>query len=308
MTFSDNIIQKFKEITGYDLIPFFTVSSAILSRFSRSSDDLNVFLMPRVKSALNQLKITIIDINRNFDINRHALGSDIRFFELIENIDIIESSIDTLLNANKWGKFFKNSLLESQSPEMNYIIRQNETLEQIAYEILNSDNFLDSWFDIAYDNDLEEEKYTSEGNVFIKLPLRISGLKKLQIDSIIDLIDEETIKGKDIAKKLSFIDNDLNTVTGLDCALQSCEILAGLKQGDNPDFPEHGISKNFVVGVSSGFLNYPVIVRQLNSNFDNDDSFSEFNIISFKQIDDSVLIDYEVKTRTNEIINQQLQF
>jgi len=308
MTFTDNITEKFKEATGYDLLPFFIVSNAVLSKYSRNSNDLSIFLMPKVRTVLNQLKITVGDINRQYDIYRGTLGSDTRYFELIEQIDIIDNALDTMLNAKKWGKYFKNTLHDDIIPEMDYIIRQNETLEDIALHVLNSQDFLNEWFDIALNNDLEEEDYTFEGNVALKLPLHVSGLKQLQIESIVDVIDDETIKGKDIKRKFEFINDDIDTVGGITCALQACEILAGLRKGDNPEYPEHGLSSNFVVGVSTAFFNYPVIIRQMLATFDNDDSFTEFQINSFKQLDDIVIIDFQVKTRTNEIINKQLEF
>jgi len=307
MKFADNIADKFMQITGYDVVPFFIVSNSVLSRFARNSDNLNILLVPKVKAVLMQLKSSIDDINSKYWIYRQQLCNDLRFFEMIENIDTIDNAINTMLNAPKWGKYFKNSLRENQIPEMEYVIKQNETLEQIALEVLNSDNFLNDWFDIALNNDLEEEDYTYEGGTTLKLPLHIAGLQRMDIDSIVDLIDEETIKGKDIHRNFEFVDNDIKNITGLKCALQTVDILSGLIKGDNPDFPEHGMSKSFMVGVSTAFLNYPIIVRQMISNFNNDDSLTSFGINSFKQEQDNLTIDFQVSTRTNEIINRQLE-
>lgn len=280
----------------------------LLARFSRNSEDLNILLLPSVKSVLIQLKKSIDDINNQYVTYRKQLANDLRFFEMIENIEIIDNAINTMLNARKWGRYFKNSLRENQIPEMEYVIRQNETLEQIALEILNSDNFLNDWFDIALNNDLEEEDYTYEGGTTLKLPLHIAGLQRFDIDSVVDVIDDETVKGKDIDRQFSFVDNDIKTVTGLECAMQAVNILAGLIKGDNPDFPEHGLAKSFAVGVSTSFLNYPVIIRQLIGNFNNDDSFTDLSINSFKQQQDNITMDFQVATRTNEILNKQLEF
>ena len=301
------MINEFKKITGVNLTYYFSVSTAVITSYSKNTNDIIRFVDPSVQKAIFQLRKATNEIFTLFHNHKSRL-LETQFFELLDSIETIDNLLARLQKIKKWGKFFKNSLIENQVPEINHIIRQGETLERIASSILGSNNPNDDWFNIALNNALIEEDYTSEGGVSIKLPLDIANVEQININSVIDVIDEQTIMGKDIYKTITFENDDLKTVEGFDCAFQAVEILSSLRQGDNTDFPNRGIQAGLFVGSSTAFLNYPTLLRQLNEVFSNDDTLTDFNILDLKQEEDNVYIDFEVYTRTRELISKQLQF
>lgn len=306
------IIDRFKKITNYDLLPFYSVANVICTQYQQNSNNLNTYLDPNTNKVLQQLKSAIDDILALFETYKTQLVETI-FFQLLDNIETIDDTVTTLLNAKKWGRYFKSSLIENQIPEVDYVLRQNQTLESVAANVLQSDNPNDDWFDIALNNDLNEEKYSSQGGVNLKLPLHLIGLRSINIQSVVDVIDQDTIKGKDIYRVLTFVydpeidSDDLKNVTGYDCAKQATEILASLVQGDNPDFPGRGMQREIVIGTNLAFLNYPTILRQLNDTFSDDDTLINFNITNFQQQGTAIFVEFQVQTRVGELITEQLQ-
>jgi hypothetical protein len=66
-----------------------------------------------------------------------------------------------------------------------------------------------------------------------------------------------------------------------------------------------GIDKQ-LIGVSSVFFQYPVLFRQLVNLIAKDDSFINFTVLNISKDNDNTIMEVQVSTRIDEIINQQL--
>lgn len=236
--------------------------------------------------------------------NSSAMSS-YEYWIVAEQIDDINNALATANNASRWLRSSITSNKYTPSVQVSYMTRQNQGLEDIERDILKSDDPEEDWVDTALSNGLREEDYSLSGGYLIKVTY--NNAKSINIQSIVDNIDtSDKTYGLDIAQRLTFVNNDLQVLSYKDTAFQSALILGGLVQGDNPTYPNMGISNQFI-GSSIAAIAYPALFRQLATNFSTDDSFKDFAIIDVKRSQDIIYIDYSISTRAGEVFAKTIQ-
>lgn len=256
----------------------------------------------------DKIKKESVDIMNTFSLFSPSL-SNLKWVELLELIEDINGRLNTLNKIYKWARSTKNFVGYSQSLKKEYTLSQYDNLEKVSQKIQQSSNPQNDWYQIAVDNLLKEEDYTSEGgkNLFVSLD---SNINQVKVVSVVDTMQDKNILGKDLSKVIEFDseNNDLKILSPDDTFKQSILILITLKKNDNPDFPENGIQKGLVVGQNRALLNFPVLNRQLSETFANDDTMKNFTLKGFRFEEDNLFVDFEVQNRLDEIetISQQL--
>ncbi len=194
----------------------------------------------------------------------------------------------------------------SSSVEVEYSTRQNQTLEQMVDE-LGSDDAQQDWIEIALKNNLNEEQYTTDGGVLLKINLQ--GARTMRILSVVDIMVGDRIYGKDISSKITFDsnENDLKVLNYKETLSQTVKILSSLKQNDNPEFPQNGIQKALVVGINQNSVSFPVLLRQLYDTFGNDDTLKTFMITNIERKEDGLFIEFNIESVTGELITENLK-
>jgi hypothetical protein len=255
-------------------------------------------------TAFESLKKDCGDLFEAFQAHSRQFNNA-KWWLLLEQLENIDSRLKTLNNINKWSRSSLTKVAYDPSVIVQYSMKQNQNLEKIASDVLKSSN-TEEWADIAIDNYLTEEDYSSEGGVSLNLKLSKAN-RGLQINSVVAVIQGKSVYGKDLSQKLQFDgdQNDLRVLGYDDTILQSIKILSLLKKNDNPDFPNEGLQSAVVVGSNRGTLNFPIIVRQMAEVFKTDDTLKNFNITSLSVQDDNLAIDYKVQTRLNETYEDQ---
>lgn len=255
------------------------------------------------KETLLVFNTLLVEIEHIFDKislnNKQLVRLDfINVIELLEQVDNVllnYKNIGKWLRSNRVGKTFTTNV------DIIKHLKQEESIENVLSNIGVS-SFYDKWKDIAVSNELEEESYDTSGGVKIKIPSSLVNFT-YNLDSVVDTINDETILGKDIYKKITFENDDLKTTTALDTFTQGVEILSTTYLGDNPEFPNVGIDRKMIVGGNRNTLTLPIVLRQISQLFNSDDTIGGFEVMEVETKQDSISITMLVRSiRNDEVI------
>lgn len=305
MALPKDTISDFEKITNFklteylkDYVDFTNVGRLkVIDYYSGRSGAPNTDAF----KALDYLLVSSRDLVAVIDGNENRL-SDGRFWELIELLSEIETSISTIDNSSKWLRSAITKGNYSPQIEIDRVLRQFQTIEGVASET-GSNNPDNDWINISLRNDLKEEDYTpSGGNI-----LKVIGSNRfsLQLRTVVDNISGKKVYGIDLNRRLTFTDNDLEALSYDDTIKQTVSILANLKRGDTPEFPEDGIQTSLVSGANRNTVAYQILIRQYINTFERDDTLKALKIVDIKTVQDSLAISFEIETRLSEIIQER---
>lgn len=304
MEINAKILDEFKQLTGKDIESFF---KKCLVFFQSDYYQIVQYFSGRISTITSQ-PFTNLDLLEKekrtlFESfhNHSKRMKNSKWWDLLEQLEDIDNRLSTLRNINRWARSSATNVAYSPNIQLDYTLLQNQTLERVAKDVLKSRTPQDDWIDIALDNSLEEEEYTSQGGVNLKLKLDKIVNLGIVVNSVVDYLVGKSIYGKDLDRKLQFLDDDLKILGYDDTIKQSVDILILLRKNDNPDSPTLGLQSSVAIGSSRAALNFPIIIRQLTETFNSDDTLKNFKVNSIKQEQDNLLIEFEVKTRLNEV-------
>lgn len=306
---TDDILDDFEFITKYDIsqfladyISFIEVDYSTISNYYSGFSDIfpkNEF--SRLDSLIKEQKKIIEIIN----LNANTL-SNYEFWIVTEYIENIGNALDTANNASVWLRSSQTKDGFRNNVVMTTTMIQNQGLREVDRDNLKS-NDPDSWIDIALQNQLREEDYDLSGGHLIKVIYKNSSA--IILNSVLDNIDSPyKTYGRDIDRRIIIdtIESDLTCLNYNDTLLQSAKILTDLGKGDDPDFIDRGIDVKNSLGSNIAAISYPTIFRQLAGNFATDDCFKSIAINDIKRNKDGVFVDFQIETRSREIIAQSL--
>lgn len=300
-------LNSFAEITGFDVVAYLSDFNTfvnenytkIVSFYSGNSksDKESFQKLENLINETNKLH-SLININvENFP--------NYEFWVLVDTLADVRTKIETINNISVWLRSSIKAGDYKKDAQTIYTLTQNETLESVSRNIVNDSQPWNNWAAIALENSLNEEDYTSKGDVALKIAS--SATKNYNIQSVVDNLTPQNIYGRDIKKKIEFdtFNQDLAVLIESDTLMQSVDILANLKTGNNPQYPNEGIAKDLVVGQPMSQVSYPSLIRQLQANFSTDDTIQSVVITDISKDSDTVGFTYEVTTVIEEIINEQ---
>lgn len=214
-------------------------------------------------------------------------------------LDTFEDTWGQLLTVNNTGKWMRSSRVGRYDGKfyLERSLSDFENFEQVS-ESVGSDDPQNDWEDIAVRNLIEEEAYSPRnGGPIFKISL--STTANFGIDTVVDGLTGNNILGKDIDKQFHFEDNDVATVMYKKAIDQSIDTIMNTLKGDIPEFPEDGVSNEFV-GSNVAAIQYPTLFRNLSTMFAKDDRFVEVNLLSLTRQDDYIIMKINVKTVNND--------
>lgn len=302
MALPQGIVSDFELITRYPLGDYLNKFTEFID--NGRSDILDYYggaVSKPNESSFTKLKNLLEEgsrIDELTDLHRDRLNNG-AFWELVEVISDIQSSLWTIDNASKWlrSAISKNNF--NPNTELQHVLNQLQTLESIAEEVGSSDRDND-WVTIALRNDLAEDQYTTKGG-----NLLLAGYKNkasIKLDSVVDNITGENVYGIDLDQKIQFIDNDLLALSYRDTIFQSVSILSTLKQGQTPEFPEDGIQSDLIVGSNRSAISYPILMKQYYNTFRRDDTLKSLTITKIEAQVDQLTVEFNIRTRLDETI------
>lgn len=302
----DTVFERYKNITGTDIELFFNdfidfttdKYQNIVSYYSNGAE-----LKSDTLDDLDDLTKKVELINNQFHNYKDQLNTYFDMWEILAQFEEIRGKIQTINNSQKWFRSNKGLSFDNDV-EVDYILRQGQTLTNLAKEVGYSDPKND-WVNIALKNDLDEEDYDADGGVLLKITFK-NGLN-VKLNSVLDSISGLKVYGKDLDRTITLDtdEEDLKVLEYKDTIYQAFKILLETVQGSVPEFPEDGISGD-LIGSNVNAFQYPVIFRQLGNLIAKDDTFENFSIISVDRDEDMTSLSLSVGTRINEVLNQQL--
>lgn len=295
-------LEGFKNITGYDIEKFFNDFNffvenhynSIVNYYSGENIDMNSFrYLDYLKDETKKIDSLIEIFFNSFD--------NTEYWEIIDTYSNITVKLGTI---DKLGKWLRSSRVDRFSSDtiINYVQKQSESFEKISLKS-GSNNSENDWVQLALDNDINEEKYTSVGGILLKI--RLKNGYNFEIRNIVDYFNNENLYGKDIKNKIEFVDNDILSLFGINSLLQTVENILNTMKGSIPEFKEDGIDHD-LIGSNVAVFNYPAQFRNIMNILQKDDRFKAIELIDLNRVEDSVIMKLQFTTKIGEMIKRDM--
>ena len=292
------ITDKFQLITGYDINRFMSNFVYFVDNYYRNIVDY--FNGSNIdKNSFNYLDMLVVEsgkINALIELNENRFDNA-EYWDLFDKFSSIQVQLDTTNNLSRWLRSSRANRFDA-TIKVEYIQKQLESLEQISKKS-GDISPQDDWTQIAINNDLNEEKYTSAGGIL--LSISFSNSQSFNIKNIVDTLRFENLYGKDIQKKFEIVNNDLVTLSGIDAITQTFGTIFDTIKGSIPEFPEDGTSSESI-GSNVNTVNYPSIFRNLLNMFQKDDRFASVDLVDLYRQDDSIFLKIQAKTKIGDVL------
>lgn len=222
-------------------------------------------------------------------------SDQMKTLDIWDLLDTFEDSWGQLLTINNTSKWMRSSRVGRYDGKfyLERALKDFENFEQVASSVGSNDPQND-WEEIAVSNFIIEEDYSprSGGPIF---KISLSSSANFGIQTVVDSLVGERILGKDVDKRFYFANNDLAIVEYKDAINQTIDTIMNTLKGDIPEFPEDGVSNEFI-GTNVSAIQYPTLFRNLSTMFAKDDRFIEVNLLSLSRKDDYIIMKIKIKT------------
>lgn len=298
-------IEKFNKLSGYDITNFFYATKRFFEigypKIEKFYNGDLKFIDKKYFVGLDNLERESIRLTSIFKEKKHLMTTA-DFWDLLDMAEVLKTSLQ---RTQKLSKYLRSSIVKGKTSRgfvFQYQMSANETLEDVARNVMRDVNFQNSSQQIALDNDLREVDWDIDGGTNIEL--RNDSFQNNLVTSMIDNTIGEKIYGKDLNKLLTFdiIEEDLQVLDYKDTVYQSVDILSQLEKGDIPEFPSLGLNGSIYKGSNYSQLNYPSIVREMTKSFSSDDLFKDFRIKNLSHDNGDLFVNFEVNTKFNLLI------
>lgn len=294
----ETIIIEFEKVTKYPLIQFLTKYRSFMIN---SYPAINRYFSGQVEGIDNSHLITLKELTieckdvmaqfKNF-ANKFATCG---YWELMEYLDDLN---DTIEKINKLPKFRRTAL--TKRGYQPYVVVASSvggyrTMEDVANSVkqINQDNT--NWVDLMLNNDLNEVDW--EIDKLTPINVFVNNRVDVVVTTILDMPIGKRIYGRDIARKITFKDNDLLLVEYQANVEQKCNILLELNRGDVPENMLFGKNSNLTTGVTTKQFSYPELVQDIQNNFLQNDLFEYAVVTDFKFNNGDLFCTVEIKTK-----------
>ena len=290
--FSDIVIE-FENVTKFKLLKYFEdYQSFMQNDFSHLSDyysgqteGVDAKITNNFNALLRQSR-TLIQTFKNFSSKLSNCG----FWELQQYCQNLN---DTLERVTKLPKYYRT--VESVRGYQPYIkvsadIGGMKTPQDLAAEIGSSGV---SETSLILDNDLQENAW--EIDKLSSVDAIVNNQSDLVVESILESPVGNHVYGKDINKKLTIVDNDLDVKKYEENVEQKVDTLLTLHRGDVPEMPTFG--KIRLQGQTAGAYNYAELLKDIQTVFAQDDLFDSVEVIDVSLKDSDMTVTCRVKTK-----------
>lgn len=289
---------SFANKIGYDIKTFFEEGlelmrvhhSNIVDYFVKEGD-----FPKEAFSLLDKLENKSQIIYSKLRNNRNKLNNFLDFVIF----DQIEDFISVFRSIQNYSRWYKSSIIKGRfktTAEVNFVLRQNQTLENLSQEI-GWQNQDEGALDLALRNKIKETDYDLQGGLVFKFAYQNE--KSLKLQTVVDEMTGENLLGKDIQAKLEFKNDDLVYLTPQDTFHQTCEILTNLMKNSNPEFPNDGFDKSAISNKNLMKVRLSSFIRQIYAVVKKDDTIASFSVSDIVESGDSLRIEMQYRSYLN---------
>lgn len=294
----ESVVLEFEEVTKYPLVQFlaeyrnFMLNSypEINRYFSGQTAGIDNVHLTLLKDITAECKSVMAQF-KNFANKFSTCG----YWELMEYLEGLNTTIEKI---NKLPKFRRTSLTKRGYQPFIQVAAEvggRRTMEDLANSVkqINQDN--SNWVDLMLSNDINEGDW--EIDTLTPLNVLVNNQVDVVVNTILDQPIGKRIYGKDIARKITFVSNDLLTVEFQANVEQKCDILLELNRGDVPENMLFGKNYQLINGVNSKSFAYPELVSDIQNTFLQDDLFEYAVVTDFVYENGSMNVTVEIKTK-----------
>lgn len=293
------MIEYFKQITGYNLQAYLVrANDYINQKYSRvlayyaGDTTIDKTIFKELDYLLSEGK----KISGIFETNTNNLSANVGFWDLLDTFEDLQIKLLTIKNTPKWSRSSYTNNYESDT-DIDYTQKENETFEEISAKLEN-DLPQDDWVDIAIKNGILESDYSKEGGALLKVTFQNN--TALNVNSVVDVMNGESILGKDLHRGILFSGDDFSILSPTNTVLQSAKIKLEVRKTSIPEYPNLGIS--IFEGSTANFIRYPIIFREISQIFAADDTFKSVEIINIKKDQDVVFMDILIRSKLENVL------
>ena len=293
----EDVIIDFERVTKFPLLKFLVEYKDFMSNhytpiedyFSGRVVEIDNIHLTSLKKITEDSK-TVMAQFKNFS-NKFAICG---YWELM---DWLTSVNDTIEKVNKLPKYLRTSLsCRGYTPTVQTTgnVGKNRTLEDLAVILQSNDFDNGAWVDIMLGNDLNEADW--EIDELKPITIYVNNRINVVVTTVIDIPIGKKVYGKDILRKITFVDNDLQIVSEEDNLEQKCIILLELNQGDVPENRSFG-KHTELTGETIKQFAYPQLVTDIINTFMQNDLFESVKVTEFAFKNGDLQAKVDIKTK-----------
>jgi len=288
-----DIVIEFENVTKYSLLQYFkdyrdfmqNDFSYISDYYAGNTESVDSSHISIMKSLIERSK-TLIQQFINFQNKLSNCG----FWELQEYCQDLSDVLDKITNLPRYNR--TSLSVRGYQPYIKAVgeIGGMKTIQDLAQDINSSDI---NETNLILENDLSETDW--EIDKLSTINALVNNQKDVVVETIIEEPSGNKVYGKDISRKISIIDNDLNIEKYEDNVSQKCDILLELNKGDIPELPNFG--KNLSPGTNVSNYNLVELIKDVQSVFNEDDLFDSVEISEIGFNEGSINVSCTIKTK-----------
>lgn len=292
--FSD-IVKDFESVTKFSLLKYFedyrdfmqNSFSYLSDYYSGQTESVDTEVTTAFNSLLQRSR-NLVQTFKNFSSKLSNCG----FWELQQYCQNLN---DTLERITKLPKYYRTTkTIRGYQPyiKAGAEIGGLKTPQDLAAEIGSSGVTETS---LILDNDLQESGW--EIDELSSVDALVNNQTDVVVESILEQPVGNHVYGKDINKKITISDNDLEVKRYEDNVEQKVHTLLNLNRGDIPEMPTFG--KNRLQGTTVGAYNYAELLKDIQAVFAQDDLFESVEVTDVSFVNGDLTATCRIKTKYN---------
>lgn len=285
------VANEFENITKFALLQYFqdyrdflqNDYSDVYAYYSGSSESIDSSKINKINSLLTRSG----NLTRTFQSFSGKLGN-VGYWELQQYCQDLKDTLERISKLPKYLRTSKSCRGYKPYIQVGEDVGGMRTIQDVADKIGNITEQ-----ELILNNDLKEENY--EIDKLSQITAFVNNQNNVVVTTIIEQPIGKKIYGKDINRKITFLDNDLSIVQYESNIEQKCDVLLGLVRGDIPEFPALGKNVSSIGSYSN--FNYAELISDLKDSFFQDDMFENIEIVDIDVKDGDIFVTCNIKTK-----------
>lgn len=290
--FSD-IVTEFENVTKFKLSKYFEEYrdfmqddfSFLSDYYAGRTESVSTEVMGNFKALLSKSR-NLIQSFKNYSSKLSNCG----FWELQQYCQNLNDTLERVSKLPKYNRVVESVRGYQPYVQVNVNVGGMKTPQDLADEI---DSLGVTETTLLLDNDFQEDDW--EIDKLSQIKATINNQTNLVVESIIEAPIGNHVYGKDINKKITIKDNDLDIKRYEDNVEQKVDTLLRLNRGDIPEIPTLG--KNISPGKTVGNYNYAELLKDIQQTFLQDDLFESVSVGSVELKDSDLYVTCDIRTK-----------
>lgn len=290
--FSD-IVKDFESVTKFALLEYFedyhnfmlNDFADLSNYYSGQTESIDTEVTNAFNSLLQRSR-NLVQTFKNFSSKLSNCG----FWELQQYCQNLNDTLERIAKLPKYYRTTKSVRGYQPYIKVSADIGGLKTPQDLAAEIGSSGVTETS---LILDNDLQENEW--EIDKLSSIDAIVNNQTDLVVESILEQPVGNHVYGKDINKKITISNNDLDIKQYEDNVEQKVDTLLNLNRGDIPEMPTFG--KNRLQGTTAGTYNYAELLKDIQSVFAQDDLFDSVEVTDVSFVNGDLTATCRVKTK-----------